>query len=298
MNSSDSRATGENGEGHRRLWHSFGEVLALIAPTSVLTGVLYYFGFVSAKAYYAYFGVSLSALDFSTTSYLLRSADTFFKPVATLLLVLSVAFGVHHLLGQVLGRAGPTWAGGVALGLCGISAIAAGVGLLGLYGEARGLWSPLALAASGLLLEYGIWTMSRYADPPASVLALIQAGIGVRRGLIATLVCTAVFWAVTVLAQERGTTNARLFEESLPLKPQAVVYSQKDLKLPGVRVRVLEGKDSAYRFLYNGLRPLLYANNRWFLLPVGWTRDNGATVIVLQDDPGQIRVDLAPGLLR
>ena len=72
--------------------------------------------------------------------------------------------------------------------------------------------------------------------------------------------------------------------------------SEKDLHLPGPQVGVtaLDGTNSAYSFQYNGLRPLLYANHRWFLLPVGWTHGNGSTVIVLQDDPGHVRVDLAP----
>jgi hypothetical protein len=106
----------------------------------------------------------------------------------------------------------------------------------------------------------------------------------------------AVFWAVTDIAAERGTATARLVEPTLRIRPQAVVYSEKDLHLPGPEVGVvaLSGADSAYAFRYNGQRPLLYANGRWFLLPVGWTHDNGATVIVLEDDPGHLRVDLAP----
>jgi hypothetical protein len=61
-----------------------------------------------------------------------------------------------------------------------------------------------------------------------------------------------------------------------------------------VGVTALSGKETAYRFRYNGLRPLLYARDRRFLLPVDWTHDNGSTVIVLQDDPSRVRVDLAP----
>ena len=35
------------------------------------------------------------------------------------------------------------------------------------------------------------------------------------------------------------------------------------------------------------------AGGRWFLLPAGWTPDNGATVIVLPDSANDIRVDLS-----
>jgi hypothetical protein len=282
--------------GRSRFWRSASEVLAVVGPTSILTGILYYFGYVSAKAFYSYFGVGLSALDFSTTNYLVRSADTLFRPLATLLILMVVVFVAHHLLSEALNLGGPRWARGAAFSICVASAVLAGVGLLGLYTEPHGLWSPLSLAISALLLEYSVWTASQYADPPPRLGALIHAGVNLRRGLIAALVLTAVFWAVTGIAQERGIATARVLELSLRLQPQAVVYSEKDLHLPGpeVGVTALDGGNSGYGFRYNGLRPLLYANDRWFLLPVGWRHDNGSTMIVLQDDPSRIRVDLAP----
>jgi hypothetical protein len=171
------------------------------------------------------------------------------------------------------------------------------VGAAGLYGEPLGLLSPISLAVSALLLEYALWTIDRYgASFPARVTASVRVSVGLRRGLLTALVLIAVFWAVTHLAQARGTMNARLAEMSLRRQSQAVVYSEKELHLPGpgVGVVVIEGEDGGYRFRYNGLRPLIYANGRWLLLPVGWKHDNDSTVIILQDDPGKVRVDLAP----
>jgi hypothetical protein len=71
-----------------------------------------------------------------------------------------------------------------------------------------------------------------------------------------------------------------------PLQSQAVVYSDKKLQLPGAAIGVttLSGNATAYRFRYNGLRPLLYSRDRWFLLPVDWTHDGGVTVLVIRDD--------------
>jgi hypothetical protein len=283
-------------DGRHRFWRSATEVLAIVGPTSLLTGILYYFGYVSTKAFYNYFGISLSALNFSASNYLVHSADTFFKPAATLLIVSIVLLIAHQLLRQALSRAGKRWARGVALCLCSLAIVLAGVGLLGLHGWLPGLTSPFSLAASGLLLEYSAWVASRYAVPQPRIDALINTGVNLRRGLIAALVLIATFWTVTDLAYRQGIANARLVEQVLPLESQAVVYSQNDLHLSGpyVGVAVLSGKNTAYHFRYNGLRPLVYANNRWFLLPVGWTHNNGLTVIVLQDDPDRVRVDLAP----
>jgi hypothetical protein len=284
------------GPGRLRAKLSVSDLLAIAGPTGLLTGILYYFGYVSTKAYYAYFGVSLSALNLPTSSYLIDDADTFFKPAATLLIILVAVFAVHHLLVHVLKRAGVRCSRWVALSLCAVAAVLAGIGLFGLYGGSGGLWSAISLAAAGLVLEYSMWMAPRYAALPPRISALIHTGVNLRRGLILALVVTATFWATTDLAYQQGIATASLVQLSLPLQSQAVVYSADDLHLPipAQNVTPLGGKDTAYHFRYNGLRPLVYAQGRWFLLPVGWTADNGSSVIVLQDDPGLIRVDLAP----
>ncbi len=284
------------GAGGSRVRESLLGALAVLAPTSLLSAVFYYFGYVSAKSFYAYFGVSLSALDFSTTNYLIRSTDTFFRPMATLLLVCVVLFVAHHALGHVLDNARPWPARGAVAGLLGAAVVLATIGLLGLYGRPGGLLAPISLGASALALEYGLWLATRHLVLPSKLTALLDTARQLRRGLLAALFLLATFWAVTDLANARGTATARLVEQSLPLQSQAVVYSDRDLHLPGSQIGVttLTGEHTAYRFRYNGLRPLVYARDRWFLLPVGWTHDNGSTVIVLQDDAGRIRVDLAP----
>jgi hypothetical protein len=282
--------------GRRRSKLSVTDLLAVAAPTGLLTGILYYFGYVSTKTYYAYFGVSLSVLNFPTSRYLISNADTFFKPAATLLIILIVVFIVHHLLVHVLKQARKRWARSVTLGLSVLGMVLAGIGLFGLYGPSGGLLSAISLAGAGLVLEYSVWMASHYAALPPRASSLIHTGANLRRGLITALVLTATFWAITDLAYQRGIATASLVQLSLPLQSQAVVYSAEDLHLPvpANDVTTLGGRDTAYHFRYDGLRPLVYAQGRWFLLPVGWTADNGETVIVLEDDPSRVRVDLAP----
>jgi len=277
-------------------WRAVVDVLALVGPVTLLSGILYYFGYVSARTFYAYFGISLSILEFSPASYLVRSADTFFRPVATVLVVVLAVYTGHRLLGHYLARANPHRVRLVCLVVLAAGLALGALGVAGLYGWSLGLVSPLALAAAGLLVEYGLLLLARHGKPAGAVAQLVGTGVYLRRGLLAALVLTAVFWAVTTLAQRRGERNAQLTELTLVLQPQAVVYSDRDLSLPGPSIHrtVLDGRESAYRFRYNGLRPLLHANDRWFLLPVHWRHDNGSTVIVLHDEPGRVRVDLAP----
>lgn len=286
-------------------WSHVVDALPLVLPTGVLTGLLYYFGYVRVHAFYSYFGLHVSALDLSPASYVAGSTEVLFRPVATFAIVLGIVFIVHHLVVFALRRGSSQSARIVALGLCGVGTILAIIGLLGLYGRLRAIgeagatlavWSPLALASAGLLFEYGVWTASRYAAPPSNIATLLRTNVDLRRGIVGALVLIAAFWGVTNLARARGEDNARLFELSLPLQSQAVVYSRHELHLPGpgVAMTELDIADSAYHFRYNGLRPLLYAKDRWYLLPVGWTQANGSTVIVLQDDPERVRIDLAP----
>ncbi|GAB3451671.1 hypothetical protein [Actinophytocola sediminis] len=277
-------------------WRVVVDILALVGPVTLLSGILYYFGYVSARSFYAYFGISLSILEFSPASYLVRSADTFFRPVATVLVVILAVYGGHRLLAHYLGRAGPRRVRLICLAVLAVGVALGALGVAGLYGWALGLVSPLSLACGGLLVEYALLLLARHGKPVGQVAHLVGSGVYLRRGLLAALVLTAVFWAVTTLAQRRGADNAELTELTLVLQPQAVVYSDRDLHLPGPGVgrTVLDDGAGSYRFRYNGLRPLLHANDRWFLLPVHWRHDNGSTVIVLPDEPGRVRVDLAP----
>jgi hypothetical protein len=73
------------------------------------------------------------------------------------------------------------------------------------------------------------------------------------------------------------------------------VYSRTDLRLtgPGIGLTQLPGTLDDLRFRYNGLRPLLHTDDTWILLPVGWTSQNGSTVIMPADAPESVRVDLA-----
>ena len=295
--SRDSAAVDTASKEGSRFWKMTEELVALIGPTTLLTALLYYFGYVSARSFYAYFGVSLSALDVSPQSYLINSADTLFRPIATLLVVLISLFIMHGLVSLILGLAGQKWGRVVALCLLVLSVALAAVGFWGLFRASGGMAPPLSLAAGAVLLEYSIWVALRYGALPPPIEAAVRRGANLRRGFVLALILVSLFWAVTIVAYSRGIERARLIEQSLPLQAQAVVYSDKELQLPSAAIGVttLSGNGSAYRFRYNGLRPLLYSRDRWFLLPVDWTHDGGATVLVLRDDDSsRIRVDLAP----
>jgi len=279
------------------LWRAARDLVTVAGPLSLLTALLYYFGRASAQSFYEHFGISLSTLDLSTTSYLMSTGDTLFRPAATVLLAALLISVAHALYRRLMVAASPARRSRLIAGNLVIGAVAAAYGVTGVYGSPRDSLPALALACGIILIEYGLWSVTHFGRPSLALRAMIGGSSHARHGLTVTIVAMTIFWAVTIMAHRRGAANAQAVENALPLMPQAVVYSEKDLNLPGPQVNVtrLAGDNNTYRFRYNGLRPLIYANDRWFLLPVGWRHDNGSTVIVIEDAPSSVRVDLAPG---
>jgi len=66
----------------------------VVAPTTLVTALAFYFGWVLTNSRASYFGIDASALGFSTQDYLLRSADALFVPLGTALVL---ALGVVWL---------------------------------------------------------------------------------------------------------------------------------------------------------------------------------------------------------
>jgi hypothetical protein len=275
---------------------AWSEILALFGPITVLTALLYYFGYVSSAAFYSYFGINQAVLDLSPTQYLLNSTESIFRPLATIPILAATVFLLHHIVERYLIKRKPWARRGITLTLFALGCAFAIVSLVGLYVTVLGYWAPLSMAAAGLCLEYGAWNAIQPMGLSARSTEIISSGRQLRRGVVAALLLIAAFWAVTNVANRRGADAATLFQTTLRIQPQAVVFSAEDQHLtgPGVQPTMIAEPDSAYHFRYNGLRTLLHSDGRWYLLPVGWSATNGATVFILPDNPQSLRVDLAP----
>jgi hypothetical protein len=82
--------TGDNDQGRNLAqWLSLAGLF--VAPTTLLTGLCYYLGFVSTRHHLLYFGVDPAAVGFTSTDYILKAVVVNIIPViAALLLALSV----------------------------------------------------------------------------------------------------------------------------------------------------------------------------------------------------------------
>ena len=272
-------------------------VTRVVAPASLLTAILYYFGYRREHALFGYFGIDLESLRFSTTDYLVRSVGTIFVPIGTVLLCGVFALVGHHLLAPALTRADHKWRSVAWIAIATVAVVLLAVGVIGLEQLVDlPLVSPIALGAGAFLLEYTVYTAAIYMPLSEQLQDVLGATKNLRRILIGALLLVSAFWATATIAEQRGNAVARAFEATLPVQPRAVVYSLQRLEIngPGVTLDRLPGTDAAFVYRYSGLRLLIHSGGHWFLLPAGWTHTNTATVTILSDTESGIRVDLAP----
>ena len=80
-------------------WWSFGS--QIIAPATLLSTLLFYFGYVSSRAQFRYFGLDVDTVGLSTQDYVMRSPQALLVPLLALslggaaLLILHLAVRRH-----------------------------------------------------------------------------------------------------------------------------------------------------------------------------------------------------------
>lgn len=270
---------------------------AVIAPTTVVTAMLLYFGYIATRARFAYFGVYLDLTDLSSRDLVLYGIEVLYLPVALLLLAALVVGAGHFGATRLTGRAGLMAAG--LVGLTGVLLSArAVIGLVVAHvsrDEAPGS-TALALAAGPVLIAYAAGLAAR-ARPPGAWYAesrrLRRAGVAA----IAGLAVTGLFWAGTSFAWRLGEGRAYDDALRLPDRPEVVLDTGERLVdlPPYVRETPLAAEPGAtYHYRYRGLRLLIQAGGRLFLVPEHWTVQ-GRTLILPYDESVRLQVIPRPG---
>lgn len=275
---------------------------SVVAPTTLLTALLFYFGRVYAASSFWYFGVQFTVLDLAVQDYLIRSVDASIIPLIALVGAALLALWIY----QVLPGALPTGARRVALRVLMPSALTVGLVLVSLaladlrapvfpadYPELRGLSFSIGV----LLLAYGVRLLRLLIAEkrPERLPRRPQAGMVVAEwGALFILVSVGLFWAVGSYAFGAGTGIARQVEAALPTFPDAVLYSQNSLSLgaPGVREVTCQNPEPAYRFRYDGLKLMLQSGNQYLFFPTGWTHENGAAILIPRSEA--LRLEFSP----
>jgi len=271
----------------------------LIAATTLISALAFYFGWAITSARVAYFGLDSSALGFSTQDYILRSTDALFVPLGAVVVLALAARALHATVTAAIAG---------AKRLSTVRAIARAGIAAGAVVLAIGLWGavePLPVAPGALFTAASPGIGIALLAYCLHVVALVDASgspgpppRGAPRlsfGLVGLLVGLSAFWTTAVFAAELGHDRGRTLGANLDRRPAVTVLSAKDLHLAeaGATTRRLAGDDAAYRYRYGGLRLIFRAGGKYFLVPDDWSPSTG-TAIVLDDDPS-LRFEFRPG---
>jgi hypothetical protein len=278
---------------------------AVVAPTTVVTAMLLYFGYIATRARFAYFGVYLDLADLSNRDLVLYGIEVLYPPVAILLLAVLVLAAAHLAVTWVTSRRDKSR---TVLLLAGVLALA---GLLLLARAVIGLsvahvsrdetpgTTALALAAGPGLCAYACRLAARVTiqrdDAPPALRTWYLAARRLRLTALtaaAGLAVTGLFWAGTSFAWRLGEGRAYDDALQLPDRPEVVVDTGERLidLPPYVQETVLPAESGAkFRYRYRGLRLLIQGGGRLFLVPEHWTAQ-GRTLILPYDDGVRLQV--------
>jgi hypothetical protein len=298
-------------------------VINVLGPATVVTSLLFYFGYVATTARFRYFGVYLSLMNQSLQDMLLYGVEAVYPPLIAVsvlgLLALAAHWGVHLLLLSEDRDDITGWVG-IFAALLGCLALARGVVGMLVPHTARTeaiATTPLCLGAGAVGLAYGGWLLRRVTirrdrrrlanaqddvDPPgrSPVVDWLASPACIRlcryaMAWVTLLIIASAFWTANSFAAAYGLGRALDDADSLPGRPEVVLYTKEPLRdLPagasGTRLSPAAGGELRYR--YRGLRLLVQANGRLFLVPAQWITPGSHTLVVPYDNT--VRLELVP----
>jgi hypothetical protein len=242
-----------------------GSALRLVAtvgsPIAIVTGLLFYFGWVRATVQARRLGYDTAILDWSIQDYMLRSILVLFIPLMALVAFMLLLTWLHQRLVLPMvdsGRLAP-W---LPQGLRGswLLLAAAAIFLSLFAAPLSGIVIPIAVTLALLFALYGDLLERRLTGRPRTVSAA--------KVLILVLLAFAVFWDVERLASVVGEGYAAQITANPRQLLAVTVYSPKSLEIyvPGVTETKLSNADSAYRYRYDGLRLVQRSGDRYLLM--------------------------------
>ena len=270
-----------------RLLKVFG---GIVAPTTLLTGLLFYFGRSRSSGYYRYFRVNSTVLDLTTNDYLFSGVDGLFVPISVTCLAALLLIWLHRLLLTRVPEEARRRGVRVLVPVAAVTgAVLLTLAFADLFteGDVFGANSPTGgvfLALGAVLLVYAVRLLRVTLPGPATPGRRRSAPTGMTEwGAAFLLVSIGLFWAADGYAFTVGTGGAMTLHRALPTTvPAAVLYSEQSLSLavPGVSEARCTDPEAAFRFRYDGLRLVRQAGDHYLLLPATWNRDDGVAVLI------------------
>jgi hypothetical protein len=200
-----------------------GRILgSIVAPTTLITSLLYYFGWSFAFSFFDNFGVSYTVVDLGTAEYLQRAVVALYLPAAVLASAALLVLWGHAALRARL---------------------AAG-------SDPRLIRVLILVTASALHLQR-TRAAQKLGRPGRTGLAAVAEW-----AIVFALVGLGLFWAAGDYSVAVANTQAYKFVQELPSSPRIVLYSEKSLSLnaPSVQETRCQAAEAAYHYRYDGLK--------------------------------------------
>ena len=268
----------------------------VLAPVTVLGALLFYFGYVSARSQYEYFGIDVDTIGLGTQDYIMRSPQPLLVPLLVLALLGVGSLALHSVVREHLATADVRRASLYRLpvrilSIIGLAVLGAGVVLLFAYTALRD-WSLYPLVTP-LVIAFGAATAG-YASHVLKLLGPFPRSGVLRRlsgGFLAAVIAVSVFWATATLAQWSGRGLAQDSARKLDLLPIVILDTKERLFLGGAGIEettlVPASEGQTFHYRYRNLRLLIHGRDRMFLVPKSWAP--GHTTLVVPLD-GEVRV--------
>ena len=283
----------------RGLQSLFKTLGAVIAPTTAVTAFALYFAVKRQETLARHFGIDTSVLGFSVQDYLLRGGDALFVILLFVALVGLAVIQAHRAVVERYERPRTErWEAPVIVGLKLLGVVLLLLGVVAVFQplpfNPHFLFRSTSFGIGMALLAYGFYLDNRFMKPATTrqeASWLSSASVI----LIVLIVFLSLFWTTKDLAQALGRGQAVRLERSLTTLPGVVVYSQRDLgvETSGVTAEVLPGAAETFTHRYEGLRLLVRSDDKYFLIPDDWSRTDGVTLVLRDDD--SLRVEFEPG---
>lgn len=262
---------------------------SVVAPATLISALLFYFGYVSSRSQFAYFGVDVDTIGLSTRDYIMRSPQPLLVPLLLLTGVAVSAVALHVAIRSRIAASDPAGRERIA----GVSRLAqrTGLGLLGAgavlvltYELIRdwpyyALVTPLVIAIGAAVLAYASRIRGLVDTPPAEGTAALRRVVTV---LVWVLVAASLFWATATIAQWSGRGLAKYSAKHLDRLPSVILDTKERLYLrdPGIEETALPASaGQTFHFRYRHLRLLIQGKDRIFLVPSQWSASDSTLVV-------------------
>lgn len=275
---------------------TFRGIGSVVAPTSAITALSYYFGWVRTSTQAELLGLDDSLLGYSTQDYLLRSLSSMFAPLVVAVVVVFVGLTAHAGVAGWAREQTPHRVGRLTALIAALGLVALAVGVVGtqLQNPSDQVYvaAPVCVTLGIVLLSYAanLWRRflidQRHEERIASELTRYRVLV---TASVVTLLLLSMFWSVSHYAVIKGHSLAATVEAAK--RPAVIIYSEKRLYLqPPVVETQLDPHNAAYNYAYTGLKLLFRSDKRYFLRPT----DPDSPVNIILPDGLDIRLELFP----